>query len=168
MQLSQSFASLPGWAFFCALLAICTTVFCKVARIRSAGTQATPLTGPPNPSWLWGVPRSLQNPGSGSIYDKWVCQYGSVFRVPGPLGSSRVVLTDPKAVAHFYSLNGWTYVWPRVPSVMVKGAVSSSVRSLIPRHESYVCIQFGHHALVVTGGEPHKRYVCTFDPHFFR
>ena len=126
MQLLQAFAFLPGWELLCALLATYYAVY-TVARNRRSNTQATPLAGPPSPSWLWGVPRSLKNPGSGAIYDKWINQYGSVFRVPGPLGSSRVVLTDPKAVAHFYSLNGWTYVWPRIPSIMVKSTVRSPI-----------------------------------------
>jgi hypothetical protein len=37
-----------------------------------------------------------------AIQEGWVNEYGSVFKRPMALGSDAVILTDPKAVAHFY------------------------------------------------------------------
>jgi hypothetical protein len=39
-------------------------------------------------------------PDSGSIYEKWVADYGPVFAIPSILGSSRLILADPQTITH--------------------------------------------------------------------
>jgi len=46
----------------------------------------------------------------GSIYEQWANEYGLVFGVPTTLGGNKIVLLcDPKAIAHFYAKETWTY-----------------------------------------------------------
>lgn len=46
-----------------------------------------------------------------------------MFKVPGPFGKSRVVLCDPKAIAHFYSRETFGYI----KTELVRAAVDSLV-----------------------------------------
>lgn len=62
-----------------------------------------------------------------SVYEKWVAEYGAVFRIPAPLGSTCVVLADPQAISHFYSLETWTYVNNNLLKTVIKGLVSDAV-----------------------------------------
>ncbi|KAI0773614.1 cytochrome P450 [Fomes fomentarius] len=90
----------------------------KAYRFRA---RSTPLAGPPRPSWLFGVSRLVvNNPNASTIYEEWVDKYGSVFLAPAPLGSKRVILTDPKAIAHFYSVETWTYVNTKLSRVAIE------------------------------------------------
>ncbi|KAF5367940.1 hypothetical protein D9758_004326 [Tetrapyrgos nigripes] len=74
-----------------------------ISRVRRE-RRLTPLKGPPRKSLIFGVLKYLnQAPDSGAVYEEWVTKYGSVYQIPTVLGSKRVVLTDPKAVAHFYA-----------------------------------------------------------------
>ena len=91
--------------------------------------RSTPLAGPPSPSWFFGVMKlMMNNPDGPRIYEEWVQQYGSVFRAPAPLGSNRVILTDPKAITHFYSVETWTYVQTRLARVAIEGLVSHQLQ----------------------------------------
>ncbi|KIL67292.1 hypothetical protein M378DRAFT_9529 [Amanita muscaria Koide BX008] len=42
--------------------------------------------------------------------DRWVSEYGYVFKVPTGLGNNRIVITDPKAVAHVYANDSFVYL----------------------------------------------------------
>ncbi|KAI0368462.1 cytochrome P450 [Pilatotrama ljubarskyi] len=110
-------------------------------------SRATPLAGPPSPSWLFGISRvAANNPEGAALYDEWAEQYGPVFRVPAPLGSTRVVLMDPKAVAHFYSLETFTYVQTALSRVAIENL-------------------FGR-GLLWAEGESHKRQRKAISPAF--
>ncbi|KAG5732602.1 Cytochrome P450 4F12 [Termitomyces sp. T112] len=75
------------------------------------GVQTTSLRGPPSQSALFGLARVIRESEDSSILtEQWVQEYGLAFRVPGVLGSTRVVLVDPKAVTHFYSRETFGYV----------------------------------------------------------
>ncbi len=43
------------------------------------------------------------------LTERWASEYGPVFCFPGLLGEQRLVLCDPKAVAHFYGKAGFGY-----------------------------------------------------------
>ncbi|KAM5540661.1 hypothetical protein V8D89_005692 [Ganoderma adspersum] len=89
---------------------------------RRKAARETPLGCPPRQSWLFGIRNLIAgNPDAGPIYEAWIDEYGSVYRVPAPLGSTRVVLTDPKAIAHFYSVETWTYVQTKLARVAIEG-----------------------------------------------
>ena len=91
---------------------------------RRKATRETPLASPPRPSWLFGAHQGLMNnPDIAAIYEAWIEEYGSVFRIPAAFGSNRVILADPKAIAHFYSEETWTYVQTRLSRVAIEGLV---------------------------------------------
>ena len=138
MIVPQDVQPIPLWqvaVFLGAAYLTATTVRSYRRRARE-----TPLAGPPNPSWLFGVTaKVLNNPDASSIYEAWVEQYGTVFRAPAPLGANRVVLTDPKAITHFYTSETWTYCQTKLARVAIEGL-------------------FGR-GLLWAEGESHKRYV---------
>ncbi|KIJ12890.1 hypothetical protein PAXINDRAFT_14252 [Paxillus involutus ATCC 200175] len=90
-----------------ALWAVLTAV--RAARRRLKTTQ---LRGPPNPSLLYGVGKDVaEATDSGALmYEAWAEEYGVVYQVPATLGQTKIVLTDPRAIAHFYARETWTYV----------------------------------------------------------
>ncbi|KAK0205805.1 cytochrome P450 [Desarmillaria ectypa] len=71
----------------------------------------TRLRGPPGQSWLFGLTRAIRNAEDpGLLYEQWASEYGSVYSISGFLGEQRLVLYDPKAVAHFYGKEGSGYI----------------------------------------------------------
>ena len=67
-------------------------------------SNSTRLRGPPSESWIFGVSRKLfEMDDSALLLEAWAEKYGPVFRIPVALGSSRVIICDPKAAAHFYA-----------------------------------------------------------------
>ncbi|KAF4600491.1 hypothetical protein EYR38_005120 [Pleurotus pulmonarius] len=91
----------------------------KLLRRRSSAT--TPLLSPPSPSWLLGASKMLASSDDEMrLYEEWANKYGRVYRVPGPLGSSRIVLCDPKAVASFYSKETFTYVRSALGRIFIR------------------------------------------------
>ncbi|OJA14524.1 hypothetical protein AZE42_12948 [Rhizopogon vesiculosus] len=44
------------------------------------------------------------------MYERWAEEYGVAYNIPTILGRSAIVLCDPKAIAHFYARETWTYV----------------------------------------------------------
>ncbi|KZT51839.1 cytochrome P450 [Calocera cornea HHB12733] len=81
----------------------------RQAYIALTRTRTTPLPGPTPDSWLWGFSRAMFQGDSAAMVAGWAEQYGAVFQIPGSLGSKRVVIADPKAVAHFYAHETFTY-----------------------------------------------------------
>ncbi|PBK82650.1 cytochrome P450 [Armillaria gallica] len=74
-------------------------------------TATTKLRGPLSQSRLFGLHRVIHDAGySGLLYEQWASEYGSVFSLPGFLGLEKLVLCDPKAVAHLYANEGFGYV----------------------------------------------------------
>ncbi|KAF9233342.1 cytochrome P450 [Melanogaster broomeanus] len=93
-------------AALAAVWALLTAV--RVARRR---LKTTRLRGPPSRSLLYGVGKDiLESPDAGAMYEAWAEEYGVVYTVPSTLGQSKIVLTDPRALAHFYARETWTYV----------------------------------------------------------
>ncbi|KAG7441569.1 cytochrome P450 [Guyanagaster necrorhizus] len=84
----------------------------KISTNRKSNIT-TKLRGPPSRSWLYGlagVIHDAENPGV--LFEQWSSEYGSVYSVSGFLGQQKLVLCDPKAVAHFYGREGFGYVKP--------------------------------------------------------
>jgi hypothetical protein len=83
-------------------------LFRHFRRPRSTRLKGPPTTGR---NFLFGVlPDILKAPYPGALYEGWAAQFGSVFSVPAPLGSKTLVLTDPKAIAHFSARETYGYV----------------------------------------------------------
>ncbi|KAH9853307.1 cytochrome P450 [Lenzites betulinus] len=122
-------------------------VLYNIARSFTRRSNATRLAGPPRPSWLFGVSKIVGNSANTSaMYEQWAQQYGSVFIIPAPLGGTRVILTDAKAIAHFYSLETFTYVQTKLSRVAIENL-------------------FGR-GLLWAEGESHKRQRKAISPAF--
>ncbi|KAJ6598486.1 cytochrome P450 [Mycena vulgaris] len=92
------------------VLLVSVAVFYLLTR-RLGRRRTTPLKGPASSNFFFGMlPLLLEAPDSGAIYEEWANEYGSVFAVPSILGSKKVVLTDPKAIIHFYNKETYGYV----------------------------------------------------------
>lgn len=73
--------------------------------------RTTQLRGPHSESFLYGVGKRIRNAkDAGALYEAWAQEYGPVYAVPSTLGSKRIVLCDPKAIAHFHSKETRTYI----------------------------------------------------------
>ncbi|KAL5488430.1 hypothetical protein ACEPAI_6548 [Sanghuangporus weigelae] len=72
--------------------------------------RTTKLNGPHSSSWLFGVTMDVFYGDTGALFEKWAKEYGPVYQIPAALGEKTTVLTDPRAIAHFYSKETYTYV----------------------------------------------------------
>ncbi|KAF8587462.1 cytochrome P450 [Ramaria rubella] len=73
-------------------------------------SASTKLLGPPSESWIFGVSKKVfEAKDSALLFEEWAEQYGSVFRIPEALGSSRIILCDPKAIAYFYTTGATSF-----------------------------------------------------------
>ncbi|KAJ7062871.1 cytochrome P450 [Mycena amicta] len=95
-------------AFILVVLFLCTRFFSSSFRT----VKTTKLNGPPSPSWLMGLSRLSQTPDISALYEQWAARYGPVFQFPVAFGRKTLVLTDPKALLHFYNSERTVYVRP--------------------------------------------------------
>ena len=124
MIIPHDVQAVPLWQV--ALLVGLVYVAHGLVKSYRARARSTPLGCPPRPSWLFGMSRLIMNnPDASSMYEAWVHQFGTVFKIPGPMGNTRVILTDPKAVAHFYSVDTCTYVQTKLSRVSIENLVRS-------------------------------------------
>ncbi|KZT22698.1 cytochrome P450 [Neolentinus lepideus HHB14362 ss-1] len=89
---------------------IVLVLYRTILRLRQK-TMNTPLNGPPRRSLLWHIQNFMAR--STKLLDLselWIAEYGPVFRLPGLLGSQKIMLADPKALSHYYSKETTTYV----------------------------------------------------------
>lgn len=94
----------------------------KIATSRSDKT--TRLNGPANPSFLFGLYRQISEAEDpGVLFEYWALQYGPAFRIPGGFGSSRIVICDARANAHFYSKETFCYVQTKLSRVFIENLV---------------------------------------------
>ena len=115
--------ALSGWNAL--LVSAALYLVYKLGKSYAKRYRATPLAGPPSPSWLFGIRRGDGNDMNGAaLFEEWAAQYGSVYRVPAPFGSTRVVLMDPKAISHFYTLETFTYVQTKLSRIAIENLVS--------------------------------------------
>lgn len=93
--------------------------------LKSRGSATVYLRGPPNPSFIFGYYRYLNEvEDPGAVYDEWVKEYGPAYIVPGGFGSKSVVICDPRANAHFYSKETFGYVQTKIARVFIENLVS--------------------------------------------
>jgi hypothetical protein len=107
------------------LYSLLTTYFHR-RRLHTSGTR---LRGPPSKSFLFGCRQFVTDaPDPGLIYEQWAEEYGSVYRMPDALGTSRVVITDPKAIAHYYAGFSFGYVQSKTAKMAIKHLVSCEIK----------------------------------------
>ncbi|KAG2066347.1 cytochrome P450 [Suillus decipiens] len=85
--------------------------FVKFSRALRWRLKTTQLRGPPRTSFIYGVSQDLMSSNdTGGMYERWATEYGVAYTTPSVLGQSRIVLCDPRAIAHFLARDTWTYV----------------------------------------------------------
>ncbi|OCH87669.1 cytochrome P450 [Obba rivulosa] len=103
-------------------------ILSRIAENVRRRFHTTPLKGPPNPSLIWGVSHLVSHSReTGGIYEEWAGLYGPVFRVAAPLGSSRLVVTDPKAAAHVFSQDTWNYTHTMASKAAIKNILGKGL-----------------------------------------
>jgi len=124
--------------------------------------KTTRLRGPP--SGLFGAEEVLfKSPDSAAVHEAWYKEYGPAYEIPLILGERRVVLCDPKALAHFFARDSWTYVLTQAGKVVIARSVRGSPTYCIsPSSQS---IQVGE-GVLSADGEIHRRYGQYHHLHF--
>jgi len=93
----------------CSFVALWT--FVKILRALRWRLKTTQLRGPPRTSFIYGVSHDLtSSQDSAGMYEHWATEYGVAYMIPSVLGQTKIVLCDPRAIAHFYAQETWTYV----------------------------------------------------------
>jgi hypothetical protein len=115
-------------------VSFCVCLFSWIIQtICSRGSRSTPLRGPPSKSLLFGLGSDIStSPDSSTLYQEWAKEYGSAYRIPHALWSSRVVLIDPKAVAAFFTRETFVYVRSSDAKRTLERLVSLTVFRQVP------------------------------------
>jgi hypothetical protein len=123
----------PTWTLALASsIVIAGYVLARLIRTGRHSTITTALRGPPSPSFLTGQQRVLRAAHDPTpVYDAWFAEYGPAFVLPLPLGRSRIVLGDPKAIAHVFARDTWDWSQPTLTKIVVEALVSRCELSLI-------------------------------------
>ncbi|KAJ7476856.1 cytochrome P450 [Mycena galericulata] len=116
-------------------------------RIFNRNKPGTILNGPPSESLLFGLSRTVtKSSDAGVLFEQWSAQYGPVYQIPTSFGGRRIILCDPRAVNHFFSMER---------SVYIKTQLSRMIISRL----------FGR-GLLWAEGESHKRQRKALTPAF--
>jgi hypothetical protein len=94
-------------------------------RARWSGIQTTSLRGPSSKSLIFGMSREInlaEDPAI--IYEQWANEYGPAYRVPRGFGNYKIMLMDPKALAHFYSKETFGYIQTKPTKIFIEALVS--------------------------------------------
>ncbi|KAF7309908.1 Cytochrome P450 [Mycena indigotica] len=93
---------------------------------RRRGTAGTTIRGPKNDSFIFGMTRRIVKAAdTGLLFQEWAEEYGPVYQIAAPLGAKRLVLCDPKAVNHFYSMERSVYVKTQLGRNVIANLVCS-------------------------------------------
>ncbi|KAG1860198.1 hypothetical protein DFJ58DRAFT_779934 [Suillus subalutaceus] len=57
------------------------------------------------------------------MYEHWATEYGVAYMILGVLGQTRIVLSNPRAIAHFYTRETWTYVLTPLALALMEASV---------------------------------------------
>ncbi|KAG6375283.1 cytochrome P450 [Boletus reticuloceps] len=112
LAIVRTYVHLGQWRTIDAAIA-CATIWILLQLLRTycRRLRTTQLRGPPNESFLYGVGQRIRSArDAGALYEAWAQEYGPVYAIPSTLGTQRIMLCDPKAIAHFYSKESRTYI----------------------------------------------------------
>ena len=119
------------------------------------GLRTTRLRGP-KPGIFFGAAKViLESSDSAALYETWYKEYGAVYEIPLMLGQRRVILCDPKAIAHFFGRDSWSYALTPESKIALQRTVCA-----IPMYFTSLSlrnIQIGKGVLWADGGI-HRRY----------
>ncbi|KAI5999038.1 cytochrome P450 [Pisolithus marmoratus] len=105
-------------------------IFASHAAVRETRRRfkTTKLRGPPPSSFIFGAGKDvLDSPEPGDVYEAWSQEYGVVYEVPLALGKKKVILCDPKAVAHFFAGDTRTYGHTALDKVTLERSVGKGI-----------------------------------------
>jgi hypothetical protein len=123
LSLWTTVRSVGAFNIACSFVALWALV--KVSRALRWRLKTTQLRGPPRTSLIYGVSHDLtSSQDSGGMYERWAAEYGVAYMIPSILGQTRIVLCDPRAIAHFYARETWTYVQTPVSLALLEASVS--------------------------------------------
>ncbi|KAG1837214.1 cytochrome P450 [Suillus subalutaceus] len=106
--------------------------FVKVSKALRWRLKTTQLRGPPRTSFIYGVLHNLlASQDTGGMYEHWATEYGVAYMIPSVLGQAIVVLCDPRAIAHFYARETWTYVQTPISLALLEALID---RGLLSSH----------------------------------
>ena len=89
------------------------------------GLRTPRLQGPPSESFILGSARKIfPSTNLALVYQDWERTYGPVYQIPLGFGSTHIVLTDLKALTHFFSKDTTTYYQPARQKDMGRKLVS--------------------------------------------
>jgi hypothetical protein len=92
--------------------------------------RTTKLRGPPGNDFFFGVTKDLFSTSDlGGLYMNWENTYGPVYTIPSTLGSTILVLHDPKAIIDLYSKDTWTYYQSGFSRVVLSKAIFGNLVS---------------------------------------
>lgn len=95
----------------------------KLFRFFSTWNKPTlpKLKGPPNPNFIWGSLREVNTSrDKGATFGRWAAKYGPVFQIPSQFGGRHIILSDPKAIAHFLSKDTFNYIGTNFSKAFIK------------------------------------------------
>ncbi|EIW82167.1 cytochrome P450 [Coniophora puteana RWD-64-598 SS2] len=111
-----------------ALATLTTWVLLKALKSMRKRVTTTKLKGPPSASWIWGVGRVTDEAeDSAVLYEKWEQEYGVAYQVPAALGINKVILCDPKALAHLWARDTVTYDHEAATKKMIDISIGKGV-----------------------------------------
>ena len=89
--------------------------------------RTTRLRGPPSKSFFFGVAKDIFNSlDLSGMYGTWEKTYGPVYEIPSSLGSTILVLQDPKAITDLFSKDTTTYHQSRLSKSFFKNVLRVS------------------------------------------
>ncbi|KAF8125506.1 cytochrome P450 [Boletus edulis] len=112
LAIIRTYVHLGQWRTIDAAIA-CATIWILLQLLRTCSRRlrTTQLRGPPSESFLYGVGQRIRSArDAGALYEAWAQEYGPVYAIPSTLGTQRIMLCDPKAIAHFHSKESRTYI----------------------------------------------------------
>ena len=83
--------------------------------------RTTKFRGPPSTSSLFGVTKDhFYSPDVGRMYGNWEKTYGPVYEVPSGLGSTILIVQDPKAITDLFTKDTTTYHQSKLTKALIK------------------------------------------------
>ncbi|KAG2151477.1 cytochrome P450 [Suillus clintonianus] len=120
---ARSFGALNLAGSFAALWALV-----KVLGVLRWRLKTTQLRGPPRTSLVYGVSHDLgSSHDAGTMYEQWAEEYGVAYTIPSVLGQTRIILSDPRAIAHFFARETWTYVKTPLSLALLEGSIGKGL-----------------------------------------
>ncbi|KAG1750208.1 cytochrome P450 [Suillus lakei] len=122
LSLWTTIRSVGAFNVTCSFVAL--WAFVKVLRALRWRLKTTQLRGPPRTSFIYGVSHDLvSSKDSAAMFEHWAMEYGVAYMIPNVLGQTRIVLCDPRAIAHFYARDTWTYVQTPFSLALIESSV---------------------------------------------